>query len=197
MDAIDALMSRNSVPPKLMTAPAPDGATLDAILATAMRAPDHGAIRPWRFHIVRGAARARLGEVFVEALLKRTPDANADAIAKERGRPLRAPLIVVACAEITPDHPKVPPVEQIVATGAAVQNILNAAHAHGFGGFLATGQNARDPHVKRAFGLADKDEIVGFIYLGTTDADIRAKPRPDHAAYTLEWTGETAARAAE
>ncbi len=197
MDTIDALMSRDSVPPRLLLEPAPGSDILDKVLATAMRAPDHGAIQPWRFHIVRGEARARLGELFVEALLKREPDAPEAAIEKERKRPSYAPLVIVACAEITPDNPKVPEAEQIVSTGAAVQNIMNAAHSQGFGSFLSTGQNARDPLVKRAFNLSDKDSIVGFIYIGTAKAGLSAKLRPDHAEFTTEWTGLAAAKAAE
>ena len=67
MDAIEALMSRVSIPPKLLVEPAPAGDTLDEIFAAAMRAPDHGAIQPWRFHIVSGDARGKLGDLFVEA----------------------------------------------------------------------------------------------------------------------------------
>jgi len=167
METIETLMSRNSVPPKLLMEPAPDEGVLQEILATAVRAPDHGAIQPWRFHIVRGEARARLGEIFVEALLKRDPGADEAAIAKERNRTRFAPVVIVACAEVTPDHPNVPAVEQIVSTGAAIQNIMNAAHAKGFGSFLSTGKNARDPLVKKAFNLSEKDELVGFVYLGT------------------------------
>ncbi len=189
MDAIDTLMSRNSIPPKLLMEPTPDDDALQEILATAVRAPDHGAIQPWRFHIVRGEARTRLSEIFVEALLKRDPDAPEDAVTKERNRTSFAPIVIVACAEVTTDNPNVPPVEQIVSTGAAIQNIMNAAHSRGFGTFLATGKNARDPHVKKAFGLADKDELVGFVYLGTPKPGLSGKPRPDAADFYSEWTG--------
>ncbi|MEC9151806.1 MAG: nitroreductase family protein, partial [Pseudomonadota bacterium] len=79
METLETLMSRNSIPPKLLREPAPDEATLQKILETAVRAPDHGGIMPWRFHIVRGEARARLAEIFVEALLNRDPDAPASA----------------------------------------------------------------------------------------------------------------------
>ncbi len=133
MDAIDTLMSRNSIPPKLLMEPTPDDDALQEILATAVRAPDHGAIQPWRFHIVRGEARTRLSEIFVEALLKRDPDAPEDAVTKERNRTSFAPIVIVACAEVTTDNPNVPPVEQIVSTGAAIKNIMNAAHSRGFG----------------------------------------------------------------
>ncbi|MBT5110892.1 MAG: nitroreductase [Rhodospirillaceae bacterium] len=188
MDAIEALMSRTSVPPKLLLDPAPDGEALDEILATAMRAPDHGALQPWRFHIVRGAAREKLGALFVEAMLKHTPDADEEAIAKEQGRPLRSPLVVVACTKVSHEKANVPKVEQIVATAAAVQNMMNAAHARGFGSFLATGKNARDPHIKSAFGLSEDDEIIGFVYFGTPRRAMSEKPRPDSSEFVSEWT---------
>ncbi len=193
MDAMENLMSRNSVPPKLLSEPAPENEVLQEILNTAVRAPDHGAIQPWRFHIVRGEARARLAEIFVEALLKRDPDAPEAAITKERNRTKFAPIVIVACTEVTTDHPNVPPVEQIVSTGAAVQNIMNAAHSKGYGSFLSTGKNAQDPYVKQAFNLTDKDEIVGFVYLGTPKPGLSAKPRPDVAEFCTEWTGAAAA----
>lgn len=184
---IEILNTRTSIPPKLLVDPAPDPDQLAAFLSTALRAPDHGAIQPWRFHVVRGDARARLGELFAEALLKRDPDAPDDAIAKERLRPSYAPLAIVVCAKITTDNPNVPPVEQIVSTGAAVQNIMNAAHANGYGTFLSTGIRARDPHIKRAFGLDEKDELVGFLYIGTPKTPQSVKPRPDPMQFTSEW----------
>jgi len=193
MDTIETLMSRNSIPPKLLMEPAPDEDVLQEILATAVRAPDHGTIQPWRFHIVRGKARARLSEIFVEALLKRDPEAPEAVVMKERNRTRFAPVVIVACAEVTTDNPNVPPVEQIVSTGAAIQNIMNAAHSRGFGTFLSTGKNARDPHVKQAFGLSDKDELVGFVYLGTPKPGLSGKPRPDATEFCSEWTGVAAA----
>ena len=187
MDAIEALMSRVSVPPKLLVEPAPEGESLDEIMATAMRAPDHGALQPWRFHIVRGDARAKLGELFVEALKKRDPDADEAAIAKERARPMRSPLVIVAAVKVSYEKDNVPKVEQIVSTAAAVQNMMNAAYARGFGSFWATGKNARDAHVKAAFGLSEDDEIIGFVYFGTPRRGAGTKPRADSSAFVAEW----------
>lgn len=186
---LDALLRRNSTPPKLLDDPAPDDAALAAMFATAVRVPDHGAVRPWRFHVIRADARFALGELFVKALHRRDPNADTRDEVKERSRPLRAPLIVAVCAEIVPDNPKVPPVEQIASTSAAIQTLMLAANAMGFGAIWLTGANARDAGVKAAFGLADKDEIVGFVYMGTPTGDIPDKPRPDPAGLVSEWTG--------
>ncbi|MGE4220603.1 MAG: nitroreductase family protein [Alphaproteobacteria bacterium] len=189
MDAMDALLNRSSVPAKLLAEPAPAGAELDEILATAMRAPDHGALRPWRFLTIRGEARRRLGEVFAEALCRRDPLATEDMRQKELGRPLRSPLILVVYAEIVANHPKVPRVEQVVAAAAAAQNVLLAAHAKGYGGIMLTGANAHDTHVKTALGIDPDNEIVTFLYLGTPVETPRQKPRPDPAAFCREWNG--------
>jgi len=189
-DALEALMTRSSVPASLLRDPAPEGADLEAILETAMRAPDHASLRPWRFLVIRGEARRRLGEVFADALCRRDPLADGAAREKELSRPLRSPLIVAVCAEVVENNPKVPVVEQIVTVGAAAQNMLNAAHAMGYAAIMLTGKNAHDPHVKQALGLQAKDEIVGFLYFGTPDADIRPKRRPAAADFVREWTGD-------
>lgn len=187
---LDALLGRASTPPRLMDEPAPDDAALAQMFAAATRVPDHAALKPWRFHVIRGDARFALGDLFVEALRRRNPNPEARDEVKERSRPLRAPLIVAVCAEIVPDNPKAPPVEQIATTSAAVQTLMLAADAMGFGSIWLTGVNARDPGVKAAFGLAEKDEIVGFVYIGTPTGAGVEKLRPDPSAFVHEWTGK-------
>jgi nitroreductase len=184
----DGLLSRQSVPPRLVEGPAPSQAEIDDFLAVAVCAPDHGAIRPWRFHVIQGDALNRLGDIFVEALKKREPDAPRETIEKEQSRPLRAPLIIAACAKIDLSRAeKIPAVEQIVAVATACQNILLAAHDKGYGAMMLTGVNARDPHVKAAFGLEAPDEIVGFIYIGTPLGPAFEKERPDPEEFTTVW----------
>lgn len=185
LDAIEALTTRAS--PAALTVPAPDASALDAMLRAAARAPDHGRLRPWRFILVDGDARVALGEVLAQALRAREPDVPDAAIAKERSKPLRAPLIVVVAAKLR-EHRGVPRVEQIVAAGAAAQNILVAAHALGYGAFWRTGAAAYDDRVKRALGLAPDDAIVGFVYVGTPDGTAPV-PSADVDSHVTRWTG--------
>ena len=84
MDALAALSTRHSVAPPFLTGPGPDEQVLARILAAGARAPDHGRLRPWRFIVIRGAARERLGEVFAQALLRRQPDAPPEALEQKR-----------------------------------------------------------------------------------------------------------------
>jgi nitroreductase len=186
MEAIEALTSRRS-PPKLVE-PAPSDAQLSEMLNAAIRAPDHGRLRPWRFIVVRGAARERLGQVWADALKARAPDVPADVVQREAQKPMRAPMIVAVAAEIAEGH-KIPVVEQLLAAGAATQNILLAAHAMGFGAMWRTGDGAYDAHVKEALGLKASDAIVGFLYLGTPAGRTPIPPdEPGVKNFVREWS---------
>jgi nitroreductase len=189
MEALEAVLTRQSVPPTFLREPGPDDAALERILAAGACAPDHGRLRPWRFIVIRGPARERLGEVFVQALARRQPDAPEAAIEQERMRPLRAPLLIAVAAGVVAQHPKIPEIEQILSTAAAAQNILLAAHAQGFGAKWLTGANAYDEHVKAALGLAPDDRLLGFIHLGTIDGSPPAVPHADAREHTVEWQG--------
>lgn len=188
MDAMELLLNRASIAPRLHQEPAPSDAELRQIIAAACRAPDHGRLRPWRFIVIRGAARTRLGEVFAEALKQRRPDATGALIETELARPLRSPLLVAVVARVQKDHPKIPEIEQILSAGAAAHGMLLAAQAMGYGAMMLTGDNAYDPNVGRALGLAADDRIIAFVYLGTQVGEPPNLPRADPADHTSEWT---------
>jgi nitroreductase len=127
----------------------------------------------------------KLSEMFVEALKRREPEASAAAIEKERGKPLRSPVIIAAVAKILEGH-KIPPFEQTLSAAAAVMNILNAAHALGFGAKWVTGANCYDAEFRATFGLGESDQLIGFIHLGTLLEKVSAV-RPDPGAFFSEW----------
>jgi nitroreductase len=165
MQAIDALLRRRSA--RALTAPAPDAAALELMLASAVRAPDHGRLRPWRFVVVREAGRARFGELLAAHLRRMQPQASPEAVQRERDKALRAPLIVVVAARVDPAVTKIPAIEQTLSAGAAAGNIMLAAFALGFNAMWKTGGAAYDAVVKQALGLEPADAIVGFLYIGT------------------------------
>jgi nitroreductase len=186
MDAVELLLTRASQ--GKLREPAPDEATLRIAFEAALRAPDHGFSRPWRFLLVRDEARVRLGEVMCESLRRRNPAATEAELEREAKKPLRAPLIVVVVAQVRP-HPKAKPIEQVLTAGAAAQNILLALHARGFAGMWRTGEPAYDAYVKHALGLGDDDAIVGFLYTGTPSLVAPPLPRPAVEDHVVEWRG--------
>ena len=90
MSAIDTLLNRNSH--ARLVDPGPDAAELNTILQAALRAPDHGRLRPWRFVVVAGDRRQALGDVFVRSLRLKGVDDPAK-LEKAANAPLRAPLV--------------------------------------------------------------------------------------------------------
>lgn len=193
MQAIDVLIGRRSA--RTLMEPAPDEGALELLLECAARAPDHGRLRPWRFIVIRGAARERLGELMADQLRRKLPGASAETLQRERQKPLRAPLIVVVAA-VCDAAARIPAIEQVLAAGAAAQNMMLAATALGFGSMWKTGDAAYDDTVKAALGLAAPDTIVGFLYLGTAPAD--AVPPPARAQWrdrVSDWKGESGLKA--
>jgi nitroreductase len=186
MEAIDLILTRESAL-KLDT-PAPSEADLDTMFQSAARAPDHGRLRPWRFVVIEGDKRARLGELMADSMRRRMPDASADMLDRERAKPRRAPTIVVAAAHVRKGH-KIMECEQIAAAAAAAQNIMLAAHALGYGAMWKTGEPAYDPAVKTALGLEADDEIMGFLYLGTNTGTSSSAPRPAARDQVTVWAG--------
>ncbi|MDD9969974.1 MAG: nitroreductase, partial [Myxococcales bacterium] len=130
-----------------MIEPAPDETTLSLAFEAALRAPDHGQLRPYRFFLVRGQARHALGGLDGQTLGRSDPTAGPEQLTKMRQKPLRAPLIVVVAARLV-DHPKVPRIEQVVCAGAAGQNILLCLHARGYAGIWRTGGAAYSDSIK-------------------------------------------------
>jgi len=168
-----------------LTDPGPDDPQLRALFDAAVRAPDHGKLRPWRFYVIRGEAREKLSQLFVDALLRRKPDATPADIDKERAKPLRSPVTIAVVAKIVTGH-KVPPIEQTLSAGAAAMNILNAAHTLGFGAKWVTGANCYDTWFLREFGLDPEDQLIGFIHIGTPMPQAPAE-RPSPDAFVVEW----------
>ncbi len=180
MDAIHALHHRTSSP--RLVEPAPQGDDLRKICQAALRAPDHGMLRPWRFLVVQGDAREKLGKLFVEC---REP-ADEAGVRKLLDAPMRAPMIIIAVASITENH-KVPAIEQICSAAAAVSNMGLAAFALGYGAIWKTGGVTYDEKVKAALGIEAKDQIVAYLYLGTPTLKERPVPEIKLEDYFQDW----------
>lgn len=159
-------------------------ATVEGLLRCAARAPDHGLLAPWRFVVLLDEGRKVFADALESALRRRDPAIDPQAIERERSKAFRSPVLI-AVAAVTSPHPKVPAVEQWLAVGAAVENLILAAHAQGLGTMWKTGSSAYDPDVKRALGFAENDQIVGFIHVGVP---LEMKPvRPVDIAQVTRW----------
>ncbi|MBI1364713.1 MAG: nitroreductase [Alphaproteobacteria bacterium] len=176
-DTIELLRFRRSTSADLLTGPGPDAPTLKSILEIAARVPDHRRVSPFRFIIFEGEARAKAGDVLARAFKANEPGADEARISAERGRFMRAPVVIAVVSAVDATH-RTPEWEQILTAGAVCQNMLIAASAHGFAAQWITEWCAYDRAVLDAFGLGPTERIAGYVYLGKAKEDPRERQRP-------------------
>lgn len=178
------LETRRSGKPRDMIAPGPDGATLDRILQTAMRTPDHGKLFPWRFLQIED--RNPLAAVFATAFEDANPDARPAQIEAAVASVYMAPTLVVLIYAPQPSA-KIPEWEQQMSVGAVGMNLLHAAHAHGFVASWITGWACYDPFVTQALTINDSERLAGFFFIGTPGQPLEERPRPDADHIIRHW----------
>ena len=174
---IELLLSRRSGSAKALSEPGPNDGQLKTILRAASRVPDHGKLFPWRFIVIRGDARNRMGDLLVESLRADEPTLSSERAEIEKGRFLRAPVIVGVVSRVREAIP-IPEWEQILSAGAVCQTMLIASHALGFVANWITEWPAYNPLVKERLGLKPGERIAGFVYIGTSTAPLEERARP-------------------
>jgi nitroreductase len=177
------LAHRRSVTSRQLTDPGPDEAMLQHILTIAARVPDHGKLAPWRFVILTGDARQRLGNELADLRAKLDPDAPAERIAKDREQFAHAPVVVMVVSTAAP-HAKIPEWEQVLSAGAVCLNMLHGAEAQGFAAQWLTGWGCYNDEARAALGLSAAERIAGFIHIGTPVQRPLDRERPDVVALT-------------
>ncbi len=182
MHLLQAIDTRSSA--QRLTGPGPGRADLERILTAGVRAPDHGRLAPWRFRVLQADARHVLGDALADFARRTKPDATADQIEATRGKAMRAPTVIVVAARTVPAQ-KVPEFDQLLAVGAAVQNMCLAAHALGFGTMWKTGAPTCDAGVGRALGLEAGDRIAALLYVG--NVQLAGPVRPADLDGRVRW----------
>ncbi|MGO4894080.1 NAD(P)H nitroreductase [Flavobacterium sp. W21_SRS_FM6] len=182
MQALDLLLNRTSQP--RLQKPAPNEQELQNIIHAAMRVPDHASLTPWKFVVCQEAGLTRLGNVFEQAALDE--QLSEKEVLRAPQLPLRAPMVIAVIAQIQ-EHEKVPWVEQVASASCAAYAMQLAAKAQGYDNVWRTGIYAQSKVVKDAFGLKEQDEIVGFLYVGTGNADPISRPSKSSFDFTEHW----------
>jgi nitroreductase len=160
-----ALLARRSVSPRRLVEPGPGRAEIDLMLQAALRSPDHASLRPW--HVIEFPAEHRqaLADLFEQEKLRRDPLALTEDRQRAREHAVRPPaLLAFVVAPLA--HTKVPIREQWLAAGAALGNLLNAAHALGYGAMVLSGERCFDQTLVRQLGVQSGEVLAGFVSIG-------------------------------
>lgn len=173
---IDAILARRSTGPRHLGPPGPGPEDLRSLASAAAAAPDHGRLGPLHLTHIPDDKRNALADLFIEAAHAADPNASAAVIEAAGARALSGPVLLAVIATIQNDHLDIPPHEQWISVGAALQNVLLAAEALGFVAKMVSGRRVRSPILRSAFRLAENEQLVGFVMIGTASAEAAAKP---------------------
>ncbi len=176
-DAIELLKTRRSPRIPDLIEPGPGETEIATLLTVAARVPDHGKLTPWRFLVLKREGRKPLADKLARCFRADHPEATADQIEKEQARFADTPLIIGVISRAAP-HPKIPEWGQVLSAGAACMNLVNAAHALGYGANWVTGWAAYDQSCRELLGIAAGERVAGFVHIGTPKAALEDRPRP-------------------
>lgn len=165
--------------------PAPSAEQLEKAFQAALTAPDHHRLKPTRFVVISADQRKMFGELLSDALAD-LGETDAVALERVKNHPARAPLLVLALTQFQP-HAKAPHFEQVLSTGAAIQNLLLSLQAQGFSSIWRSGAVVESKLLKQSFGLAEDDLIAGIIYIGTAAKTIATRSEIDTQNYVSYW----------
>ncbi len=189
MDAMEAIVSRRSV-----RRFAPREVPRDLVrelLAAACAAPAPHHSRPWRFVELGLESRPRLAEAMADAW---RADLEADrqplevierSLTRSRRQLAEAPLLLLACLEQEgarrwPDRRRRRAERDMYlqSLGAALQNLLLAAHARGLGGYLKSAPLFCQSAVAQALDLPSGWQPAFLVLLGYPAEGFQPPPRP-------------------
>lgn len=164
---IRAIKSRKSVPPKHLKDPGPTEAEIHFMVKAALAAPDHGNLRPWRAILIPQSRRAELAEIFRAAKLEIHPDASHDVLENAGAKAFNAPALLVVLFDPIRGHAKITHEDQFIALGAALQNLILAAHSFGYGAMITSGEKLRSHALQSSFTGSATERAVAFVSIGT------------------------------
>lgn len=165
--------------------PAPNAEQLEQAFQAALTAPDHHRLKPTRFVVIPETERESFGELLSQALAD-TGQTEEAQLERVKHHPFRAPLLILVLTKLQ-DHPKVPHFEQILSSGAAVQNFLLSLQVQGFSTMWRSGAVVESKLFKQALGLTENDLISGIIYIGTAVKAIPARAEINSADFVSYW----------
>lgn len=183
-----ALDQRRSTPARQLGEPGPDEATLLRMLRSAVRVPDHGKRVPFRFIRIQGEARDALGQSLAAITLERNANAADAEVDKDKRRFSHAPVVIAVIAVLDPQDAQIPEQERLLTAGCVCFALLQAAQALGFGACWLSGWPAYDAASLALLGVGANERVAGFIHIGTPQAQVPERDRPDPVALLTDFT---------
>jgi nitroreductase len=186
MDLWSAIKQRRSI--AVVKPDMPPREWIEQMLEAATWAPNHHLTEPWRFFVLTGDARKRLGEAMAAITAAKLADPDTEEsrkkIEKQRLNPLRAPVLI-AVAVSPSDRANIEQLEEVESVACGVQNMLLTAHSLGLGAIWRTGKIIYEPELRSFFGLQEREKLLGIVYVGYPAVEKRPQPRAPFTEKTV------------
>lgn len=182
---LHAIKKRRTVKPERFTGDLIPDTAIEAAIEAANWAPTHGFTEPWRFTVFAGEKKRDLLN-FLNNLdtLKSGENEVRDS---KRAKTFDQTSHIIAIAMKRGENPKIPEIEELLATAMAVQNLWLAADSLGFAGYWSTGAVAFSDELRTFLGLDETYKTLGFFYAGISTIEIPEGRRLTSGAEKTRW----------
>lgn len=160
---------------------APNPAQLANIFKAALRAPDHGKMKPYHFVVIEKAQMPKFQTLLESAAIEFAMDEKNTAKAQKLAN--QAPMVIGVVAKIDHESNKVPAWEQIVTAGCATYAMQLAANAQGFETVWISKKWVEGSALRQAFGCETGDKVIGLLMIGSPkdpECGVAKTPNPEN-----------------
>ncbi len=164
-DLNDLIRSRRSIyPPEFLDKPI-SKETLETILTNGTYAPNYKKTEPWRFKVLQGASKAKLGQFLANAYKNSTPEKQflEKKYHKIQEKAEKSSAVIALCMQRDPQE-RLEDWEELAAVAMAVQNMWLTATQLGIGTYWGSPKAIHKAH--KIIPLAEGERCLGFLFLG-------------------------------
>ena len=162
----DLIKKRRSVFPIQYNEEPIERSEIEKILEAANWAPTHKKTEPWRFRVLLGETKEKLGLFLSYKYLEQEERPKQIKAKKLIENPKRAGAIIAICMQRDPKE-SLPEWEEIAATAMAVQNMWLCCTEMGIGCYWSSPGLVK--YMDQFFEMQDGEKCLGFFYMGRYD----------------------------
>ena len=188
VDIGEVIRARRTQKPDKLNGRKINDETINELLALADWAPTHARTEPWRFIVYAGDKVGEFTNHHADLFREHTPEESFNELKYDNIKKLgnNVSHIIIAWMKRIPTH-KIPEIEEVSATAAAIQTLLLAATSKGISSFWSTGGMAHSPVMRKELRLSEEDRVLGILYLGYSDEPLREGIRMIPLSEKIEW----------
>lgn len=162
--------------------------SIKILLENANWAPTHKLTEPWRFKVIQGATKDRLGTFLSDTYTDITPD---DAFSAFKHKKIKnncdaASAIIAICIQRDPKK-RLPEWEEIAAVSMAVQNMWLTCTVMEIGCYWSSPVLIK--YMDTFFDLDEEEQCLGFFYLGNYNKNEESSSKRNPIEDKVVWFG--------